>query len=338
MSAAKTRLAIWSFQHVHADGYARCLAAMDDVELLGFVDDDPQRAAGVAGDLGLKDLGDAKAMWAAKPDGVVVCSANSRHRAMVEEAAAHKAHVLCEKPLATTLADAKAMMDACAAAGVHLGVAFPCRFSMPLARGRDALAAGRIGTLLAINSTNRGMMPGGWFADAAQAGGGAVMDHTAHVADLLRWFTGAEIDEVYAEAGTLIHDIPTEDCGLLSIRLSDGTFATLDCSWSRPPGFPTWGDVTMRLVGTEGVMDIDAFAQRIERVGERPDGGRGVSWDGWGDDINILLLRDFVDAIGTGRPPLSTGEDGYASLEATLAAYESIETGEPAVPARLCTK
>lgn len=337
MSGRDLKLAIWSFEHLHADSYARCLAGMDGVDLVGVVDEDERRARDAAERFGMHRFADSGALWAAKPDGVVVCSANARHREMVEAAAGHGAAVLCEKPLATTLADAEAMIKACAKAGIILATAFPCRFNMPTSRARDALSAGRIGKLLAVAATNRGLMPGGWFSDPKAAGGGAVIDHTAHVADLLRWFTGEEIEEVYAEAGTLIHEIPTEDCGLLSMRLSGGAFATLDCSWSRPTGFPTWGDVTMRLVGTEGVMDLDAFCQKIEHVGARPDGSRGLSWESWGDDMSALMLRDFVDAIRRKRPPLSTGEDGYASLAVTVAAYESIRTGAPAPVEKLCS-
>lgn len=322
----KMRIALWSLEHMHAYSYARCLSAMDDVELIGAVDDDQDRLESARRRLGLDPL-TVEELWRLQPDAVIVCSANTKHRAMVEEAASHGVSVLCEKPIATTLEDAHAMIDACAKAEVTLAMAFPCRLNVPIARGREIVRSGRIGRLIAANTTNHGRLPGGWFTDEALSGGGAVMDHTAHVADLLRWYTEAEIEEVYAEAGTLIHDIPTEDCALISMRLSDGTFATLDCSWSRPEAMPTWGDVTMHLIGTEGVLEVDAFRQRILVVG---GGEAGLVWEGWGDDMDALLLRDFVDALAGGRKPAAVGEDGAASLAVTLAAYESIRTGKPA--------
>jgi predicted dehydrogenase len=79
------------------------------------------------------------------------------------------------------------------------------------------------------------------------------MDHTVHVADALRWMFGAEAKSVYAEGGTFFG----------AEGIDDGAFATIDPSWSRGEGYPTWGDVTLRITGTSGVLNMDAFAQRL---------------------------------------------------------------------------
>ncbi|MFN2302713.1 MAG: Gfo/Idh/MocA family protein, partial [Anaerolineales bacterium] len=101
-------------------------------------------------------------------DGVIVCSENSKHRPLVELAAAHGVHVLCEKPLATTLEDAQAILDACTEAGIILMTAFPMRFSAPIVQFKQQLDNGMLGHVYCLNTTNQGRMPiheRSWFVD-----------------------------------------------------------------------------------------------------------------------------------------------------------------------------
>jgi predicted dehydrogenase len=259
----------------------------------------------------------------AEVDAVVVCSENVHHRELAVAAAAAGKHVLCEKPLATTLDDADAIVDACARAGVALQTAFPCPYSPAFQRLRALIQAGALGELQALNCTNRGQMPGGWFVDPALAGGGAVMDHTVHVADLLRRLLGCEVVRVYAESGQGLHHLGVDDCGLLTLDFADGRFATIDTSWSRPAAFPIWGDVTIRAVGTRGTLIMDMFRQSIDRYGPT------YAQLGYGADLDRLMIADFVDAVGRGRPVAVTGQDGRRALEVALAAYRSIERGRP---------
>ena len=82
------------------------------------------------------------------------------------------------------------MIDACEQAGSKLQIAFPVRFAPPVQKLKAVLDAGTLGRLISAKCTNHGKMPGGWFADSEKAGGGAVMDHTVHVVDVLRWALG----------------------------------------------------------------------------------------------------------------------------------------------------
>ena len=202
----------------------------------------------------------------------------------------------------------------------------PLRFSDPVRRAERALEADDIGTVHAITGTNRGQMPGGWFVEAAQSGGGAITDHTPHIVDLVHHLTGERIVEVYTESGTRFHDIPVEDVNLLSMELSDGTQATLDGSWSRPDEWPTWGGATLELLGTDGVLSVDCFDQTVEYVGSA-DGD--VRWPFWGTDSDAALVADFAAAVREDRPPATTGREGVAVVAVIDAAYRSVEQGEP---------
>ena len=101
------RLGLLSFAHVHAEGYAHNLSTMPGIEFMGIADDDHTRGAQAAVGWNTTFYPSYEALLAERPDGVVVCSENARHRPLVEMAAAAGVHVLCEKPLATTLADAR---------------------------------------------------------------------------------------------------------------------------------------------------------------------------------------------------------------------------------------
>ena len=132
------------------------------------------------------------------------------------------------------------------------------------------MRGGAIGTPLMVKATNPGRMPPGWFSDPALAGGGATMDHTVHVADMLRWIFEREIVSVYAEIDARIHPgLPTDDIGLLLLDLDGGLSASLDASWSRAKTWPTWGGVTMEVIGTNGVLALDAFNQNVQLFDDR---------------------------------------------------------------------
>jgi predicted dehydrogenase len=318
------RLGFISFAHMHAASYAACARSLPNVELVGIADDDPRRGRAMAAKYATRYMRDVKSLLAESPDAVIVTSENSRHAGHVTAAAEAGTHVMCEKPVAATLADARRMVDACRRAGVILQTAFPMRFSPPVIRAKQMHDEGKIGRVLAANTTNHGRMPGGWFVDRRLSGGGAVMDHTVHVADLLRWILADEVAEVYAEAGRFIHPhLKCEDCGVLSMKFRRGAIATLDASWSRLPSFPTWGDVTLRLWGEKGTITADAFCQQVDVHANR-------HWyAGWGSNADLGLVGDFIESVATGRKASVTGVDGLRALEVALAAYRSIRTGKP---------
>jgi predicted dehydrogenase len=258
----------------------------------------------------------------------VVCSPTNAHLPSVELMAEAGVHVLCEKPLATNAADARRIVEVCEAVGVKLMTAFPMRFSPSLRTGAEWIADGRIGKPLAITGTNRGHLPTGyapWFADPQLAGGGAVMDHTVHVADVIRWWLGADPDEVYAETNRILHpEVDVETGGLITIGFPGGMFATIDCSWSRPDNYPTWGGLEIEVVGTEGVFTVDAFAQRFDLWSKGES-----SWVDWGSDTNQLMIDHFVGAVRGDHALEVTGRDGLRATEIALAAYRSAAAGQP---------
>ncbi len=322
------RIGILSTAHGHAQSYASCLQPIAGVDLVGVADEDSTRGRAFAERFDIRAFNSAEALLAEGLDGAIICSANRHHRSLTELAARHTRHILCEKPIASTLADAQAMIDACARTGAKLQIAFPVRFAPPVLHLRALLQSGALGTIYSLKTTNHGQLPGGWFVDRELAGGGAVIDHTVHVIDLLRWFFDAEISEVYAEIGVgLLHDgLDIDDAGILSFTLSNGTYGTLDTSWSRPSAFPTWGDVTIEVVAEHGWARLDAFKQQLAVYSNRAN---KAQWVGWGGNMDLGLMRDFVAMIADRRAPSITGQDGLRALQVALAAYQSAAAGAP---------
>ena len=324
------RVGMVSFAHVHSPPYAAVLRDLDIADFVGITDEDPARGTEAAERFGVRFFEGAVSLFD-EVDAGVVCSENRNHARDVIPALQSGVHVLCEKPISATVEDARAMIRASEISGRQLRTAFPVRYLSSFVRAREIVREGGLGRVLALNGTNHGQIPGGWFLDPELAGGGAVMDHTVHLADVLRWMLEVEMRSVYAEVDSFFGAEGTDDAAILTLELeggpfADGTFATIDPSWSRGDGYPTWGDVALRIAGTSGVLDVDPFARPLRTF----DHEAGTpSWSYTGEDMNALMLADFLRGVAEDDPAGASGLDGMRTLEIVLAAYRSAEDHEP---------
>jgi len=335
------KIALMSFAHTHASSYARALRDRPGIELMtsdplaGTRPAHETGGATMAAELGVPYVDSYDELMAWDPDGVIICSENARHRADTERAAAVGAHVLCEKPLATTTDDAAAMIAACDAARIRLMVAYPVRYSPAFTALHDAYAAGELGTLRALHGTNNGSVPSGgraWFVDPELAGGGGLIDHVVHLADLIDTLLGhVSAEEVYASANSLMPgaDTGVETAAHVSVRYPGGVIATIDSSWSVPRSGPTWGGLTLDAVGDSGFASMDAFNQRVDGFSEAE---KRPVWLSYGFNLDELMINTFLGVVEGAEPPVD-GRAGFRSMAVALAALESVRTGQPvAVP------
>lgn len=324
-----TRIGIVSFAHMHADGYVHDLRALPGVELVGFTDGDEQRAQRAQEQHGLTRFGSLAGLLEAGLDGVIICTETARHCEAVQAAAAAGVHVLCEKPIEVTLERAEAMRVACEAAGVTFMTAFPMRFDQTMMGLKAGIDRGDWGRLLSVQGINHAENPArhrAWFADRQLAGGGAVMDHTAHVADLLRWFLAEDPAGVYAEVSNPFQPGRNIDsAAIATLDFPGGCFATIDASWSRPDTYPRWGHLKLELVFEQGVLSVDPFAHNFPVWSQA--GSRTPEWHGWGDASGRRMLDAFLNSIRTGTPAPVTWRDGFESLRVALACYEASASG-----------
>ena len=143
----------------------------------------------------------------------------------------------------------------------------------------------------------------------------------------MRVVTGQEATAVYAEIDKVYNpELDVEDCGLLTIEFSGGSIATLDCSWSRPPHYPVWGDATMSVIGERGNIAVDLFGEHLDHYNNADS---SYTWVGYGQGADYELVAAFVRSVRTGQPVPVTGEDGLRAVEVALGAYQSAERGAP---------
>jgi UDP-N-acetylglucosamine 3-dehydrogenase len=294
------RVGIVSFAHVHSPAYAGVLRDLAAADFVGVTDEDTSRGTEAAEHFGVRFFDSAASLFE-EVEAVVVCSENKNHARDVIPALQGGVHVLCEKPISTTIEDARAMIQASETSGSQLRTAFPVRYLPSVVRAREIVRGGALGRVLALNGTNHGQIPGGWFLDPELAGGGAVMDHTVHLADVLRWMLDVEVKSVYAEVDSFFGAGGTDDAAILTLEFEGGAFA-------------------------DGVLDVDPFAQPL-RTFDHETGA--PSWLYMGEDMNALMLADFLRGVAEGEPSGASGLDGLRTLEVVLAAYRSGEEHEP---------
>ncbi|MGD7789999.1 Gfo/Idh/MocA family protein [Propionibacteriaceae bacterium Y1700] len=330
------KIGLMSFAHTHAAGYMALLGAMDDVELLTSDPEHVERpgetgGAEMAAEHGAAYVDSYDELFAWQPDAVVICSQNVRHRRDVERAAAAGVHVLCEKPLATSIEDATAILAAVEAAGIRLMTAYPVRFSPAFTALRAAIEGGQLGELRSFVGTNNGSVPAGrraWFVDPEQAGGGALIDHVVHLADLMDvLLDGDRATSVYATANAHLPGAGkgAETAGLVSISYACGVSATIDSSWSVPVSAPQWGGLTLKAIGSAGVAAMDAFNQRVDGFSEAT---ASPLWLSYGHNLDALMLADFLSLVRGGPSAGADGAGGLRTAAVAVAALESVRTGQ----------
>jgi predicted dehydrogenase len=323
------RIGILGVAHLHADSYIHNLRAADS-EVVGVFDSDPVRGQGWGAKHGVRFFDDLDALMAEGLDGVIICSETSSHLELVDAAAHAKLAILCEKPLGISVVESQKIVQVCRENDVQLMTAFPSRFDASLGQARDLVRSGALGRIRAFSGTNQSVMPmreRSWFVDPALAGGGAIMDHVVHLADVYSWLLGSEPQSVYAVANRIVHNevVSVETSGMVMVTYPGGVFGSIDCSWNRPLSYPTWGGFALSIVGDGGTLDVEPMRQRLVQFG----GGTTYSWTQWGPDSNQSMIQEFIDSITDARPVLSSGEDGDRATRVALAALESVRTASP---------
>jgi 1,5-anhydro-D-fructose reductase (1,5-anhydro-D-mannitol-forming) len=329
------KVGLLSLAHVHAAAYLSLLNTRTDIEVRATDPDDDsdgRRRCEVELTTGRLDfVASYDELFAWGPDAVIICAENSRHRELVELSARHGVPVLCEKPLATNVNDARAMIEACKAAGISLMTAYPVRFHPALRSIKARIASGEIGQIrsaVGINNSQAPIDTRPWFCDPHLAGGGAFMDHIVHLADVMDLLLRVAPVEVYAQSNRIIHQavVEVETAGLVVVTYADGTVLTIDSSWSVPASYPTWGGLTLALEFDHGSVEFDSFSGRIDLYDDQV--GR-LEWIDYGAHLDALMLDEFLSNVRSGTPPQPDGGAGLRSLIVVQAAYESAATGQP---------
>jgi predicted dehydrogenase len=229
-------------------------------------------------------------------------------------------HVLVEKPIATTLEDADAMIAAADAARVTLMVAHNQRFFPEHQRIKRLLDDGAIGVLECVRADhNQDFRPpeDHWILDASEAGGGAFIGYGVHRIDLLRWFAG-EVTEIAHFQRHRPGRFGGESCSVSILKFESGAIGEIAINWAVQDS--PWMDM-LYLAGDKGsIHNVHGLYVSSASVPEKVEVPQGNAF--------ALQLRHFAECVLTGREPLTSGRDARKTLEVCLAGYRSVETGQ----------
>ena len=273
-------------------------------------------------------------------DVVIVATPSGMHADHVVAAAQAGKHVITEKPMATTVADADRMAAACQAAGVQLAVIFQTRFSRDTIRLKRAIDDGLFGRPImggAYVHWHRTQTyydaNGGWRGTWALDGGGALMNQSVHTIDLLQWMLG-RATRISAETATLTHEIETEDTAAATVRFASGALGSIQGTTSLVKDFP----VRLEIVGTEGravltgsrlsVWEPGRYINDTELLSEaelkNTEGSEGE--DPFGA-AHQRQLNAIFEALLSGETPPIPAHEAKKAIEIICAIYQSAQTG-----------
>lgn len=318
-------------RHRHVPEYA----ANPRARFRAITDRVRERAEKLAAPYGATVYADYRELLA-DPDiaAVSVCLPNALHAEVTIAALRAGKHVLCEKPMATSAAEAEAMIEAAKAADKLLMIGHNQRFMPAHVKAKHILHSGRLGAVLSFRTTFSHAGPEGWAVDGngtwffrvEDAFVGALGDLGIHKADLIRWLFEEEVVSVSALLGTLEKRATVEDNAVCLLKLQSGAMGTLTASWTLKGG----EDNSTHLYCEHGAMHIAADPEYPVIVNYE---------DGTTDKVKAGpvstneaqtasgVIDEFVDAVWGRRESAVPGEEGKASLQVILAALESARSG-----------
>jgi len=292
-----------------------------------------------------------------KIDVVNICTPHPNHRIPAIAAMEAGAHVLIEKPFASTLEDCDAMLDAAQKYNRQIGVICQRRWYLPAQRVKKAIEDGKIGrpvfgTVNMLGWRDKNYYDSDpWRGTWEGEGGGILVNQAPHQLDLLQWYMG-EIDELYGVASNLNHPyIEVEDTANAILKFKNGGIGNIIVSNSQKPGI--FGKVhvhgengasvgvqtdggAMFIAGMTNILeppvnDLWSVAGEENKLQEwiKEDSDFFLNLDNPMEYFHERQIEDFLQAILEGRKPLITGEDGRVTVEIFSAIYRSSSDGKP---------
>jgi len=275
-------------------------------------------------------------------DVVAVCTPSGAHMEVAVAGAEAGKHLLVEKPLEIRLARVDRIIEATEKAGVILACVFPRRFAVGALKAKEALEAGRLGTLSLADVYVKWHRPqayydndwrGTWTLD----GGGALMNQSIHNVDMLQWLVGS-VDTVFARTATLAHQMETEDTACAVLTFKNGALGVIQGATSCWPG----DQAKTELHGSGGTIVLEDGRIAVWKLADAEPGeeaqmlnleeaqGSGASDPtAIGYEMHRRQVADLVEAIRDNRPPTIQGAEARKSVEIIRAIYRSAELGQP---------
>ncbi|MFC4988576.1 MULTISPECIES: Gfo/Idh/MocA family protein [Saliphagus] len=267
-------------------------------------------------------------------EAVSVCTPSGTHADVACEAAEAGAHVLCEKPLDVYRDRIDRMIDTCKREGVTLAGVYQKRFEPHARRAKRAIEEGELGDPVSASLTvdwfrSQPYYDSGEWRGTRSMDGGVLLNQAIHAIDRLQWLLGG-VESVSAMTDTLAREMESEDTAAIAVRFESGALGTIQATTATKGG-----SRRTEVNATEGTLEIEGGELSIEvGTGEESYYGaeteslevEGVAHDCGAGHVGVV--RDFVEAIRTGREPEVPAREARVAVDTILAAYDSSETGE----------
>lgn len=317
----------------------------EGAEIVAICDRDPERLKIVGDQFGIeKRYADAGEMLTKeKLDFVDIATTVSSHRALVELAASHKVPTICQKPFAPTLADAKAMVAACKAAGVPLMVHENFRWQSPIQAVKSILDSGEIGTpFFGRVSFRSGYDVYAGQPYLAKAERFIVDDLGVHVLDVARYLFG-DVTTLTARTARINPNIVGEDTATMLLDHASGVTAVVDCSYFSKRPVEQFPETVIEIDGSEGSVRLEAGYRLVVKgrsgVGDRDASPPVLPWASkpWHNvqESVAAIQQHWVDCLTAGKETSTSGADNLKTFALVEAAYASAESHQPVEVASL---
>jgi len=304
--------------------HVQTLLDLDDVSV-SVTDADQERAQRVADELGVRAVVTPEALIESGVDALVIATSTPSHAPLLELAAAAAVAAFCEKPVALDLATLDRVRAAVDRAGIVVQIGFQRRFDAGYEAAHEAVAAGEVGRILVMRAATHDPVPPP--AEYIAASGGIFRDLHIHDFDAVRFVSGEEITEVYADGAGLdapwVEQLDDVDVAAAVLRLSDGGLVIVSGTRRDPLGY----DVRLEVFGTGDSIAVGQDARTPIRSAEPgapgpPPAAYRDFWDRFGPAYRKELAA-FVRTIRTGSPSPCSLEEARAALAVALAAERS---------------
>ena len=319
--------------------HARILASSPESELVGVADVEPEKARAYSAKHGGRPYGNLAGLVAAEaPELLAICTPSGRHaRDVLAACDAGVRNIVVEKPMALTLPDADAMIEASEKSGARLFVVKQNRYNLPIQKLRQALDAGRFGKLVLGAVRVRWCRRQNYYDQASWRGtwamdGGVFSNQASHHVDMLVHMMG-EVESVRAVSATRLVSIEAEDTGMAILKFRDGALGVIEATTAARP-VDLEGSIS--ILGEGGTVEVGGFAmnemtvwkfadalpedaQVLEKYRTNPPDVYGFGHHAYYNDVFEAIARD--------ASPVVDGREGRRSLEVIIAIYESIESG-----------
>jgi predicted dehydrogenase len=271
-------------------------------------------------------------------DAVVIATPDKFHASAVKTVAAAGKDILCEKPLALTLADAQELLDAVSKARVRLQVGFMRRYDPAYAAAMKRIEAGEIGVPVIFKSIGRDKDGPPLAAYTPNINGMLFYTNSIHDFDLARWLMQDEVTEVHAYTTVAIRPEVAQFgdvvASVVNLKFDQGAIGNIESHAQAAYGY----DVRTEIVGSKGSILVGSF-HKTPATFLTANGSSGLIADHFlavFADAYLAEIRDFVDCMLTDRPPRVSGEDGIKALAIAVAAENShLQAKAAQVPSRI---